>query len=329
MKIGSRTIKTALGTPISISIAQVLGLTNFISAGILTILCIQPSRKRSVLSAWHRFLACVVAALFSVLFFELIGYHPIVIGAMLICFIPVTVWLKVTPGIATSSVIILNLYSAQHLSLSFLTEQFVIIIIGIGTALLVNLYMPSLEHQLKQKQDELEYYFQIILNEIALYIRDKNENWNGKELGICEDILQDAMDLVLLDKENHLLRNRHPYHDYFKMRSKQLELLEKMLPLVSRLPNRDAISIKIADFFEKLGDAVHPGNTAVLYLDELEDLRQTFDQEPLPKTQEEFETRANLFRLLHEIEDYLLVKKRFKKSDISDKKRIKKDRNND
>src|SRR5699024_11428910 len=41
------------------------------------------------------------------------------------------------------------------------------------------------------------------------------------ELQICEDILQDAMDLVLLDKENHLLRNKHPYRDYFQMRNKQ------------------------------------------------------------------------------------------------------------
>ncbi|SFA72253.1 Uncharacterized membrane protein YgaE, UPF0421/DUF939 family [Lentibacillus halodurans] len=324
MKIGSRTIKTAIGTPISISIAQVLGLTNFVSAGILTILCIQPSRKRSVLSAWHRFLACAVAAIFSVIFFELIGYHPIVIGSMLICFIPVTVWLKVTPGIATSSVIILNLYSAHNISYSFIIDQFLIIIIGIGTALLVNLYMPSLDNQLKQKQDELENHFQIILNEIALYIRNKNENWDGKELSICEDILQDAMNLVSLDKENHLLRNKHPYYDYFMMRNKQLELLQKMLPLVSRLPNRDSISLKIADFFEKLGDAVHPGNTATLYLDELEQLQKSFDQEELPKTKEEFETRANLFHLLHEIEDYLLLKKKFKKSDVTGKKRLKK-----
>ncbi|TFJ93732.1 aromatic acid exporter family protein [Lentibacillus salicampi] len=320
MKIGTRTLKTAIGTPIAISIAQVLGLANFVSAGILTILCIQPSRKRSVMSAWHRFLACVVAALFSMVFFELFGYHPIVIGIMLAFFIPVTVLLKVTPGIATSSVIILNLYSAEYISFTFLTEQFLIIIIGIGTALLLNLYMPSMENQLKQKQDELEHNFQIILNEIALYIRNKNENWDGKELRICEEVLQDAMDLVLLDKENHLLRNEHPYRDYFQMRGKQLELLERMLPLVSKLPNRDAISLKIARFFENLGDNVHPGNTASFYLDELEELRRTFDREKLPETQEEFETRANLFRLLHDIEDYLLLKKKFKKSDMTDKK---------
>ncbi|GAB4073515.1 aromatic acid exporter family protein [Barrientosiimonas marina] len=318
MKIGSRTIKTAIGTPISISLAQLFGLSNFISAGILTILCIQSSRKRSVMTAWQRFLACVVAAVLSVLFFELFGYNPIAVGAMLVCFIPVLVWLKVTPGIGTSSVIILNLYGAQHLSVTFLVDQFFVIIVGIGVALLVNLYMPSMDKQLKKKQDELEHYFQTILNEIALYIRNKNENWDGKELQQSEDLLEDAMELVLFDKENHLLRAHHPYYDYFKMRQKQLELLQRMLPLVSRLPDQYTISFKVSGFFEQLAEAVHPGNTAVVYLNELEGLRQIFDQQPLPTTQKEFETRANLYQLLHEIEDYLLVKKRFKESDVNE-----------
>ncbi len=180
MRIGYRTIKTAIGTPISISVAQLLGVTNFVSAGILTILCIQPSRKRSVLSAWHRFLACVIASLFSIIFFELIGYHPVAVGIMLLLFIPVTVFLKVTPGIATSSVIILNLYGQEGISQSFLIDQFLLIIVGIGTGLLVNLYMPSLDKQLKQKQSDLERNFQAILHEFALYIRDKMRIGMGK-----------------------------------------------------------------------------------------------------------------------------------------------------
>ena len=44
--IGYRTIKTAVGTAIAIFIAQQFGLDNFASAGILTILCIQVTKKR-------------------------------------------------------------------------------------------------------------------------------------------------------------------------------------------------------------------------------------------------------------------------------------------
>lgn len=324
MKIGYRTIKTAIGAPVAISIAQLLGVTNFVSAGIITILCIQPSRKKSFLTAWHRFSACIIASIYSFIFFETIGYNPIVVGLMLAVFIPTTVYLKITPGIATSSVIIFNLYSASYLNFAFLFDQFFLIVVGVGTGLLLNIYMPSLDKQLKEKQKKLEHNFQVILFEIALYVRDKNKTWDGKEITECETLLEEADELVERDRENHLLRNTHPYYEYFNMRGKQFELLQQMLPLVTKLPNKYSISEKVAQFFEDLSNAVHPGNTAAIYLDDLEKLRKTFDHEELPTTREEFETRANLFRLLHDIEDYLLLKSKFKKSDVNIKKKVEK-----
>src|SRR5699024_3837294 len=281
-------------------IAQLLGVTNFVSAGIITILCIQPSRKQSVLSAWHRFLACILASLFSFVFFETLGYHIIVVGLMLALFIPTTVWLKITPGIATSSVIILNLYSAGHIPLSFLGDQFLLISVGIGTALLFNLYMPSLDKHLIAKQKQLEHNFQIILQEIALFIRNEN------------------------DKENHMLRHKHPYRHYFHMRTKQFSIMKRMLPLVSKLPKQDPVAAKIAYFFENLSKAVHPGNTAVLFLNDLQELKEQFNKEALPKSREAFETRANLCRLLLEIEEYLKIKSQFKKSDVVKTERTRK-----
>ncbi|MBU5265331.1 aromatic acid exporter family protein [Virgibacillus proomii] len=319
MKIGYRTIKTAIGTPIAIWLAQLLGVTNFVSAGILTILCIQPSRKKSFLSAWNRFLACIIASIFSIVFFHFIGYNPIILGLLLVIFIPVTVLLKITQGIATSSVIILNLYGAGYLDVKFLMDQFLLIIIGIGTGLLLNLYMPSLDRKLKEKQEELEKNFQVVLYEIALYVRNKNIDWDGKEITRIQKILEEANDLVERDKENHLLRDKHIYRDYFKMRERQFELLQRMLPLVTKLPEKYTISEKIASFFEELSNAVHPENTAIIRLEKLEKLREEFDQEDLPCTKAEFETRANLFRLLHDIEEYLILKLKYKESDVKRK----------
>ncbi|WP_217586654.1 aromatic acid exporter family protein [Lentibacillus saliphilus] len=316
MRIGYRTIKTALGTAIAISIAQGLDVSNFVTAGILTILCIQPSRKRSVTSAWDRFLACILIALFSMVFFEILGYTPLVVGLLLTVFIPITVWLKITPGIVTSSVIMLNLYASGEISIAFLLDQFILILIGIGTALLLNLYMPSLDRKLDRQQEKLEAHFQIILKEISLYIRNNNEDWDGKELQASDEILTEAMRLVEIDKENHLLRSHHPYYDYFTMRKRQLQTLRNMLPLVTKLSVEEPISLEIAQFFERLSESVHPGNTAIVFLDELSAIKQSFNDEALPATREEFETRANLYRMLYEIEQYLTYKHRYKKTDI-------------
>nr|WP_255437675.1 aromatic acid exporter family protein [Thalassobacillus sp. CUG 92003] len=316
VKIGYRTIKTALGTPLAIWIAQILQLDNFASAGILTILCIQVTRKRSYLSAWHRFAACLIAMLYSFVFFELVGYHPLAIGLMLFFFIPTTVWLKITPGIVTSSVIILHLYGSQGITFATVFNELQLIIVGIGTALLLNVYMPSLERKLEEYQADLEDNFSVILQEIAKYLRDGNQSWSGRELTDTADLLEEAQSLAFRDVENHLLRGHNAFYHYFHMRHKQFEILERMLPLVTRLSGSYHHSNRIAAFLEELSEGVHPGNTAVIYLQEIKDLRQQFRDAPLPESREEFEERASLFHLLHEIEQYLIIKRSFKKSDV-------------
>jgi len=319
VKIGYRTIKTAVGVPISIVIAQLLGLANAPSAGILTILCVQPSRKRSYLSAWQRFLAYLIATVYSVLLFELLGYTPWAMSILFLLFIPTCVYFDVSPGIPTSSVIILNTYTAANINVEFLTEQFLLISIGIGVAFLLNLYMPSLDRPLQEKQKKLEHNFSIILFEVALYLRGENKTWDGKEIMEVDELLSESLGLGERDKENHFLRDKHPYHDYFQMRSGQFHILQQMLPLIAKLPHQDPFSEKIASLFERLSESVHPGNTAILFLDELKELRKEFNQLDLPETRDEFETRANLFQIMHELEEYLRIKHKFKKSDVKKK----------
>ncbi len=316
MKIGYRTIKTAIGTPIAIWIAELLSLTNFASAGILTILCIQNTRKRSVTSASSRFLACMLAMGLSYLFFEFLGYQPYIIGLMLLVFIPATVKLKIQEGIVTSSVIILHLYGASTITVSTLLNEFMLIVVGIGVAVLFNVYMPSLEGDLHTKQKQIEANFSKILKEIAAFLRTGDLQWTGTEITQTADLLEKAKSIAFKDVENHLLRNHHPYYHYFQMRQKQFELLEGMLALITRVPSANQQSMIMADFFEELSDSVHPGNTAVLFLEQIRDMKETFRETELPKSREEFETRATLFSLLNTIEQYLIIKRLFKKSDI-------------
>lgn len=319
MRIGYRTIKTAIATPIAIWIAQYFGVTNAFSAGILTILCIQPSRKKSVQTALGRFIACILSIIFSAVFFELLGYNAITLGLLLAAFIPTTVFLKIEQGILTSTVITLNIYTFGAVNPTYLYNQFLLIIIGIGIGLIVNLYMPSLDKQLADKQKQLELKFQKVLKEFTLYIREENLHWDGKEINEIVEILKEADELVTRDTGNHLLRDEHSFEAYFSMRSKQFELLKQMLPLVTRLPKKDHITELIASFFEDLASHVHPGNTAALFLEKLTALRKEFKNHPLPNTQAEFETRASLFQLLHDIEDYLLLKSKFKSPDAKPK----------
>lgn len=311
-KIGYRTIKTALGTAIAIIIAQLLGLDNFSSAGIITILCIQVTKKKSVYASWHRFLACLIAMVYSTLLFQFIDFHPLVIGLILLIFIPTTVVLNVNEGIVTSSVIILHLYGSGKITFSLLVNETILIAVGVGVALIMNLYMPSVEKKLFAYQDEIETNFSGILMAVVRYLRNNDHSWDGKEITETASLLNEAKSLAFKDVENHFLREEDLHYHYFKMREKQFEIIERILPLVTNIPLVVKQSGILADFIEDLAENVHPQNTAILYLKKLEELEAYFKGMELPQTREEFESRAALLQLMKEMERYLWLKHSFK-----------------
>jgi uncharacterized membrane protein YgaE (UPF0421/DUF939 family) len=311
-RIGYRTLKTGIGTALAISIAQLFQLDNFVSAGILTILCIQNTKKKSVQASSSRFIACVIGMLFSAAFFEFLAYHPIVIGLLLLVFIPTTVSLRIKEGIVTSSVIILHVYSAGNVTLELFRNEMCIIVIGIGMALIMNLYMPSVENKLAEYQEKIEENFYKIFCELINHLKTNQSIWDGKEITETEELLKEAKTLAFKDVENHFLRHEDLYYLYFKMREKQFEILQRILPIAASISINVEPGKKIAQFLEELSLHIHPGNTALFYLKKLYDLKVEFEQMDLPKTREEFEVRAALYQFVQEMEQYLLIKSSFK-----------------
>ncbi|KOR79603.1 hypothetical protein AM232_14970 [Bacillus sp. FJAT-21352] len=311
-KIGYRTIKTALGATLAIIIAQMLNLEYFSAAGIIAILCIQVTKKKSVYASWHRFLACLIAMAYASLLFQFIAFHPLIIGLILLIFIPTTVALKINEGIVTSSVIIMHLYGSGNITFSLLINETILIAVGVGVALVMNLYMPSVEDKLLAYQENIETNFSAILMGIVRYLRDNDHTWDGKEITETANLLNQAKSLAFRDVENHFLREEDLYYHYFKMREKQFEIIERILPLVTNIPLVVKQSGIVADFIEDLAENVHPQNTAILYLKKLEEMEIHFRGMALPQTRDEFESRAALLQLMKEMERYLLLKHSFK-----------------
>ncbi len=307
--IGYRTIKTAVGTAMSILIGQLFGLDNFASAGIITILCIQVTKRKSIRTAWDRFLACFLAMPFCAIFFETIAYHPIVIGVMLLFFIPTIMMLKAKDGVVTSSVIILHIYMARTISWSIFFNELGVITVGIGVALLINLYMPSVDKKLTDYQKKIEENFKIIFSEMVRYLRTGESLWDGKEITESASLLDEAKMLALRDVENHFFKeDENIYFHYFKTREKQFEILERVLPIVTSLTSTVKQGEMVAAFLEELSENIHPGNTAHIYINKLKDMKKEFEEMELPKTREEFEIRAALLQLINELNEYLIIK---------------------
>ncbi|KAA0549580.1 aromatic acid exporter family protein [Bacillus sp. BGMRC 2118] len=305
-------MKTAVGVTIAIFIAGLFDLEYYTSAGIITILCIQATKKKSLKSSWSRLLASTIAIIFSYLLFKLLGYHPITLGIIILLFIPTTVYLRIQEGIVTSSVIIFHLYNKRSFTFEFLLNEYAIISIGIGVALIMNLYMPSVDKELKKYQKEIEDYFARIFKEISTYLKQQESTWDGKELTLAHDAIESAKSLAIRDIQNHILRYENTYYTYFKIRERQLQIIERVLPLVTSLTHSSKQGVILAEFVEDIANSIHPGNTAKRFLQRIDELKKEFREMELPETREEFEERASLFQLFREMEQYLIIKSYFK-----------------
>ncbi|HWJ77441.1 MAG TPA: aromatic acid exporter family protein [Niallia sp.] len=312
-KIGYRTIKTAVAVSIGISVAQFFKLDFFVSSAIITILCVQNSKKKSIHSAFSRFIACMLAIPFSYIFFEGIAYHPFTIGLLLLLFIPTTVLLKVNEGVVTSTVIILHIYSTNSMTWSVVLNEFGLIVIGIGAALLVNSYMPSLDKQMKKHQKKIEANFQELLMDLVIFLRT-NEMTEAyqKKLSLTTKEVEKAKSLAFRDVENHFTRKDNYYYKYFTIREKQLEIISRLYYEIIKVKELDNQKQLVADFLEELSLCVHSGNTAKLFLSKLQNMKNEIKQNSLPTTWSSFEEQALIYDVIKEIEHYLQIKKSLK-----------------
>jgi uncharacterized membrane protein YgaE (UPF0421/DUF939 family) len=305
MKIGFRTIKTAIGVSISILLAQSLQLEYFTSAGILTLLCIQKSRKQSLQAAVSRFWACMLGLFFSSALFGLVGYYPYAFLILLLLFIPLCVRLKIQEGIASSSVIVMHVYMHKQADAAFYLNEFLLVLAGLGVALLINAYMPSIDKKLNASKAEVDRLICAILDEMAAYLKEGYTLWDGKELLQLGSALQQAKALALLDLENSLQLKDDSYFHHFEKKRRQYELLERMLPYVSRITVQMEQGERIGDFVLELSSQLRaPSRTHQLH-EALRGIREYHKQLPMPENRNEFENRASLFAVANELELFI------------------------
>ena len=306
--IGYRTMKTAAGAAIAIYLAQLLQLDYYVSAGILAILCIQPTKKKSIRAAFSRFVASLIGIAYAFVFFEGIAYHPIVFGVMILLFIPVLVSLRFSDGFVSSAVILLHIYDSKNLTGGLLLNEVTLMAVGFGTALAVNIYMPSIEKKLDDYRNQIETLYSTIFKEIANYLRQGESTWSGVELMESEKLVKKAKALAYQDVENHVTRLENKYYRYFDMREQQLDIIERILPKITELPVEVGHSHLVAEFLEDLAAHVHSGNTAGHYLYKLAAVKADFAKMPLPDNHQKFLAMAALYQVIEEMESYLEIK---------------------
>ena len=276
-RIGFRTIKTAVGMALGIIIAKLIGLDNFASSAILVVLCIKHTKVHSLQAIVSRFISCLIILLIGMLAFSILGQHALVVGLIVLLFIPLTVVLNVQEGVITSCVILLHVFNAESIDLHLFINEVLLLCVGLGIAFIMNLIMPSLDHNLNQYKKKVESQFTHIFATFSHYLLS-----DGKMSAIFDVeahiqqlklTIKKAKSLAFRDVKNHFVRNENSYYHYFDMREEQLDLLTRIYRLVQHIEGHDETIDQLSGFLSEVGENVNSNDYTVLRLHSLYDIR--------------------------------------------------------
>lgn len=311
--MGFRTIKTAVAALMAVLIADGFGIHGATSAGLLAILGVDVTRKRSIRTISARFFASVVGLLFACVLFDVFGFHDWVLALYILAAFPVIVRVGFKEGIVTGSVVVFRVFSGGVIDLDVLLTQLWLLLIGLGSAMVVNLaYMPRSDNTMLEIRQDIDRTFSVIFKNISNTLSSSTYIWDGKELIEADKAIAKGMIEAGRSLENQVLNPQEDWKIYFYMRRQQLDSIQNMVQLISQIYQHMPQAELVAELFDQLSQDVqtehYTGRTEKL----LEQVQNEFKEMELPATREEFEIRSAILQLSRELSQYLKIAKKDK-----------------
>lgn len=308
--------KIGLGSSVAIYIASLLNLQFQASAGTIALLTLMTTKWETLKLSAYRLLTFAMSTLLAWLIFTNIESSWVSYGLFILLLIVISESIGMRATISVNSVIGAHFMQSNDFSLEFIGNELMLVVIGIAIAVLVNLFhlYESNRNELVRCMRYTEDKLQMILREMAAYLHKEKKSGNisvWDEIDALEHKLQEFIGEAYEYQENTFQSHPQYYIDYFEMRHQQLGLLHSLHHEMKRIRMVPEQANIIADYMTYLADFVIEVNAPDPQLEELQKLLDGFRLQPLPVTREEFESRAILYHILMDVEDFILFKKRF------------------
>lgn len=303
--LGPRTLKTVIGAIIAIYISQKLNLEYAANSGIIVILSVQHTKKRSLDLAIMRIGSTVLALTIGTVVFSTIGFTAVAFGLYLLLFIPIAVKLKFNDGIVPCSVLVTHLLSIQSVTLAALSNEMMQMLIGAGIGFVLNIYMPSLEKKLDQDVYEIDQMMKTILKNMAFRLKNYSTKADEALYDNLELKLKEGYDRAWKEAENRLSKKVTYHVKFMEARIVQFEILHHMKRYFNRLYAACEQADMVAELTEYIADQFQGIGMGEEIFEVLDSYRVAFRKMELPATREAFENRATLYEYINDLEHFL------------------------
>ena len=167
-------LKVGIGSAVSIWLAGSLGLLYSPSAGIITLLTIQNTKRETISVAVKRLAAFLAAVLTVYAVFSTMGYTSIAFGVFILLFVGLCYLLGLKDGIPMNAVLMTHFLIEKHMGLSLIGNEVALLLIGMGIGVLINMVMRKDKALIRREQTVLEEEMKQILSSLADTLRNKD-----------------------------------------------------------------------------------------------------------------------------------------------------------
>lgn len=306
--------KIAVGSSAAIYAAESLNLEYAAAAGSIALLTIVTTKWGTVRLSLYRVLSFALASGLGWLAFEHLQIEWVAYGAFVFILVLISNLLGLGATISVNAVIGTHFMMEHDFHLKFVFNEFLLVLIGISIALVLNLFHDnrSREAEIVRNMRWTEQQLQSILREMADYLL-----CHDMEKSVWSDIISLENRLHEFVKDAYEYQDNtfqsHPgyYIDYFEMRAQQCSVLHNLHYEMRKIRTMPVQAAVIAEYILYLVDYVIEINIPQPQMERLQEIFRKMEQEPLPVTREEFESRAMLYHILMDLEEFLVFKKRF------------------
>lgn len=308
-------LKIGFGSSIAILIAEILGVEYANSAGVITLLTLQNTKKGTINLIEKRIVSLGFTLLLLSLGLLIFGQTLITYGIVLSIMVAVCYKINWSDVISVNATVLgHSLLLAEGLTFAFIKNEFILIALALAIAFILNIRMPDISKDIRCDIDYIEKELKDLLKCIANHL-DKSDKLKKDRRHISELItyMEQTFEKAIENRDNTLKAHSQYFIEYLMMRRNQCVVLIHIYRDIEMLEDVPTESELIAAFLGQMADQFSVRNNAEKRLKELNALIKKLDRIALPESQKELYERMTLYQLVKEIEEFLRLKKEFLK----------------
>lgn len=302
-------LKVVLAAIGAIIIAEQLELNYSISAGIVAILTIQPTKKETIATALGRFYAFLVALFIAYICFFFLGFHISAFMVYLVVYVFICQIFNWYNALTLNSVLISHFVAYGCMDVTTLKNEILIFIIGVSIGVLANLHLRKrVDYIEKLKKEADEQIIEILSRMSERIMNNDMTGYNDTCFLTLKKQIREAKNVADANYKNQFKKDDIYDIEYILMRDRQCHILYEMYKNVRTLNSQPSTAKKISDFMKLMSEVFDKENNGIELMEQFKEMDVYMKSRPLPIVRKEFEDRARLFVLMRNIEEFIQIK---------------------